>query len=48
MLASYAKQVFYLKDTKFRGDLHVVQKIKPRNVYDVSKVTMIDENVDMT
>lgn len=38
VLASQAIQVFYLKDTKLRGDWQVVQMIKPRNVYDVLEV----------
>lgn len=35
VLANQARQVFYVNDTKLRGDWKVVQRINPRNVYDV-------------
>lgn len=37
VLAAQAGQVFYVSDTKLRGSWQVVQKIKPRNVYDISE-----------
>ncbi|KAJ8615288.1 hypothetical protein MRB53_034660 [Persea americana] len=37
-------QVFYLKETKLRGDWKVVQIIKPRNVYDVLEVDEEEED----
>lgn len=35
VLSIQANQVFYLSDTKLGGNWQIVQKIKPRNVYDV-------------
>lgn len=35
VLAIQANQVFYVSDTKLRGNWHVVQQIIPRNIYDV-------------
>lgn len=35
VLSTQARQVFYVNDTKLRGDWKVVQRIDPRNVYDV-------------
>uniref|UniRef100_A0A5B7BH02 DUF4216 domain-containing protein n=1 Tax=Davidia involucrata TaxID=16924 RepID=A0A5B7BH02_DAVIN len=45
VLASQCKQVFYLKDPKFRGEWQVVQKIKAQNVYDV--LQMKEAEVDL-
>lgn len=45
MLAGQAQQVFYLKDLKLKGNWHVAQLIKPRNVYDVlEKEVVTDQN----
>lgn len=46
ILASQAKQVIYLKDPKYRGDWHVVQKIIPRGVYDIPTRLDMDEDSD--
>lgn len=35
VLATQARQVFYVNDTKLRGDWKVVQRVDPRNMYDV-------------
>ncbi|KAG7943568.1 hypothetical protein I3843_15G047700 [Carya illinoinensis] len=38
-----ASQVFYLKDTRFSGSWHIVQKITYRNVYDVPQLDRHDD-----
>jgi Domain of unknown function (DUF4216) len=47
ILATQAAQVIYLKDPKYRGDWHVVQKIIPRGVYDIPTRAEMDENSDI-
>lgn len=44
IIAGQAEQVFYLADTKLGGSWHVVQKIKPRNIFDVPEVDVEDND----
>ena len=36
-----------MKDLKYRGNWHVVQKIIPRGVYDIPTQLEMDENLDL-
>lgn len=45
VLAVQAEQVFYLKDTKLKGNWQVVLRAPPRNWYDIPKVEE-DEQVE--
>ncbi|KAA8544348.1 hypothetical protein F0562_022384 [Nyssa sinensis] len=45
VLASQVKQVFYLKDARFRGNWYVVDLVKPRNIYDFLEVNEEDNGL---
>ncbi|XP_035545076.1 uncharacterized protein LOC109022087 [Juglans regia] len=44
VLACQASQVFYLKNRSIRGDWYIVQKVKGRNVYDVPRKPLIEDD----
>ncbi|KAB1212871.1 hypothetical protein CJ030_MR5G010171 [Morella rubra] len=48
ILASQARQVIYIEDTKLRGDWRIVLKIPPRNMYDAPRASVDeDENIEV-
>ncbi|XP_059624033.1 uncharacterized protein LOC132267021 [Cornus florida] len=47
VLASQAKQVFYMKDPKCGGQWHVVQRVDPRSLYHIEEKLSEDESIDM-
>ncbi|XP_018846609.2 uncharacterized protein LOC109010287 [Juglans regia] len=44
VLACQASQVFYLKNCCIRGDWYIVQKVKGRNVYDLPRKPLIEDD----
>ncbi|XP_042962406.1 uncharacterized protein LOC122296669 [Carya illinoinensis] len=44
VLASQASQVFYLKNRSIRGEWYVVQKVIHRNVYDLPRSSLIEDD----
>ena len=46
ILVSQAKQIIYLKDTRYKDEWHVVQSIAPKGVYDINVHSEIDVDED--
>ncbi|KAI0519847.1 hypothetical protein KFK09_007308 [Dendrobium nobile] len=44
VLAGQVTQVFYVQDTKLRGDWHVVQKVQHRHLFDPTLLNYLNEN----
>ncbi|KAI0524622.1 hypothetical protein KFK09_003999 [Dendrobium nobile] len=44
VLAGQVTQVFYVQDTKLRGDWHVVQKVKHRHLFDSTLMNYLNED----